>query len=208
MVEQQVRTWDVLDPKVLDVIEHTPRDHFVPQRYRNLAFADLQIPIGHGEVMMPPALEGRLLQALDLQIGDRVLEVGTGSGFVTACLARMANHVTSVDIYSDFTASAAAKLDGLGVANVSVETGDAVDGWGEPDQFDAIAVTGSVPRYREGFQRRLAIGGRLFVIVGMEPVMEALLVTRVGERDWIREGLFETVVPPLVNAAPPAEFEF
>lgn len=208
MLEQQVRTWEVLDPRVLDVLEHTPREHFVPGRYRNLAFTDMQLPIGFGEVMMTPSAEGRVLQALDVQLGDKILEVGTGSGYLTACLARMGRSVISVDIHGEFTQAAAGRLEGLGIHNVSLETGDAVDGWDRTAPYDVIAVTGSVPAYRNAFERQLAIGGRLFLIVGREPVMEAMLITRLGKQEWTRESLFDTVIPPLLHSEPPPRFVF
>jgi protein-L-isoaspartate(D-aspartate) O-methyltransferase len=210
MIEQQIRTWEVLDQRVLDLILRTPREDYVPRRYRNLAFNDMEIPLGHGEVMMAPKLEGRMLQALDVKPHEKVLEVGTGSGYVTALLAGAGEHVVSVDIYPEFTNDAGRALAEHGVDNVTLETGDAVDGWDKHAPYDVIAITGSLPVLGTGFdafKRSLKVGGRLFVIVGEAPVMEALLITRTGENQWQQEALLETVVPPLINAPRPRRFE-
>jgi protein-L-isoaspartate(D-aspartate) O-methyltransferase len=208
MIEQQVRTWDVLDQQVLDVLATTPRERFVPERYRNLAFADVEIPIGYGEVMMMPKVEGRLLQALAVQDTDRALEIGTGSGYLTACLAKLAASVVTVELEQELSQAAHQRLAGLELENVEYRIGDAADGWIEDGRFEVIAVTGSVPVLPEGFKQQLTVGGRLFIIVGDKPVMEALLVTRVNEREWTTESLFETELPPLKNASRPAQFVF
>ena len=207
MIEQQIRTWEVLDQRVLDTLTQTPREDFVPERYRNLAFGDIAIPLGHGEVMMKPAVEGRLLQALALQPTDPVLEVGTGSGYLTACLARLAASVTSIDILPDFTEAARHKLKAHGFSNVMLHIGDASRGWGE-HRYSAIAVTGSVASVDDVWRRSLSLGGRLFIVVGQSPVMEALLITRVGEREWTQESLFDLELPPLRGAAPVKTFSF
>ncbi|MDV3238835.1 MAG: protein-L-isoaspartate O-methyltransferase [Gammaproteobacteria bacterium] len=208
MIEQQIRPWDVLDQRVLDVIAATPREAFVPERYRTtLAFSDFSIPLEHGQYMMPPKLEGRLLQALALRPTDRVLEIGTGSAYLTACLARLAAQVVSVDIFADFKYAAERKLAGQGITNVDLRVEDAAAGW-NGSEFDAIAITGSLPVLHEGFHRSLAVGGRLFVIVGRPPIMEALLITRVAPDQWTTESLFDTAVPPLLNAPEPARFRF
>lgn len=208
MIEQQIRAWEVLDPRVLRVFEELPREHFVPETMRSLAYADTQIPLGHGEVMMAPKIEARLLQALDLSPEDRVLEVGTGSGFLTACLAKLAGEVHSADIHADFTRQASTLVHNLGLRKVHFETRDAsrLD-WVRPS-FDVIAVTGSMPLLEPSFLHALAVGGRLFVIVGTDPIMEALLITRTAEDDWTRESLFETHIPPLVNAYSEPGFSF
>lgn len=206
MIEQQIRTWEVLDQRVLDVLTQTPREDFVPQQYRALAFADLNIPLGHGQVMMPPKVEGRVLQSLNLKPTDTILEVGTGSGYLTACLARFGQHVYSVDIFPEFKQAAENALDAHGIRNVTLQVGDAAMGWNRQAPYDVIAITGSTPLLPAEFQKSLAIGGRLFVIVGESPVMEALLVTRVGENDWAQESLFETELPPLINAQCPQRF--
>jgi len=200
MVEQQIRPWYVLDQRVLDVILATPREDFVPEAFRRLAFCDTRIPIGEGQVMMTPKVEARLLQALLVQPGDRALEIGTGSGYLTALLARMAGRVTSVDVFERFTREAADKLRRHGFDNVRLETGDAVRGWAAGAPYDAIAVTGSVPVLERHFQEQLAVGGRLFVIVGEPPIMEALLVTRVADDEWWSDSLFDTSIPSLVGA--------
>jgi len=200
MIEQQVRTWEVLDQDVLDLLAAVHREDFVPEAYRRVALADVSIPIGHDEVTMTPKAEARLLQSLLLQPTDKVLEVGTGCGYLTALLARSAQSVVSIDIYDDFTHAAARKLSEHQINNVQLETGDAVNGWPAQASYDAIAVTGSVPVLTEAFQSQLAPGGRLFVIVGESPVMEARLITRIGEQEWSSESLFETDLPPLVGA--------
>lgn len=208
MVGQQVRAWDVLDLRVLALFEDLPREQFVPERYRKLAFADMRIPLPHAQVMMPPKVEGRLLQALDPQPDESALEIGIGSGFVSACLARMAGEVLSVDIFPEFTATAGKTLKDLGIHNVRLETRDGTQLDWLSQRFDAIAVTGSLPMYENTYAKHLNVGGRLFVIVGESPVMEALLITRVAEDAWSRESLFETDLPALVNAITPRQFRF
>ncbi|MGH8280379.1 MAG: protein-L-isoaspartate O-methyltransferase family protein [Gammaproteobacteria bacterium] len=208
MVKQQVRAWDVLDPRVLDVLDALPREEFVPQAYRGLAYADTQIPLPHGQAMMAPKVEGRLLQALDPQPQETTLEIGTGSGFVTACLARLAHTVFSVDIFPEFTAGAAGTLKQLGIGNLQLETRDATQLTWATQRFDLIAITASLPAYDRKYGDRLTVGGRMFVIVGQPPIMEALLITRVAEDAWARESLFETALPPLINAVAPPAFRF
>lgn len=206
MIEQQVRPWDVLDQRVLDVMSTTPREDFVPEKYRSLAFADINIPLGHDQVMMAPKTEGRLLQVLDVQQTDSVLEIGTGSGYLTACLSRLGNHVTSIEIFPEFRESAAARLAAHGYRNVTLRDGDAASGIGSDTRYDVIAVTGSLPLLQRQFHDNLTVGGRLFLITGTPPVMEALLITRIDERNWSRESLFETSLPPLLHAMQPRRF--
>lgn len=208
MVEQQVRAWDVLDMRVLGVIENLPRERFVPERFQELAFADTAIPLAHEQVMMTPKVEGRLIQALNPQPGERALEIGTGSGFLTACLARMGAEVLSLDIFPDFTEQAAATLKSLGIRKVKFDTQDGTRPELGKKRFDVIAVTGSLPVYVDNYAQSLSIGGRLFVIVGESPVMEALLITRVSDTGWSRKSLFETDLPALINAATPDRFVF
>lgn len=208
MIEQQIRTWDVLDERILSLLKQVPRERFVPESERALAFADVSIPIGHGQIMMQPKIEARMLQALDVRSTDIVLEVGTGSGYVTALLAKLAKHVYSVDIFEDFTSTAKIKLERAGIRNVTLETGDASHGWPDHGPYDVIAVTGSCPQFPETYQRALKPNGRMFVIVGQEPAMEALLITHAGENAWARESLFETCLPALINVQPPRHFEF
>lgn len=207
MVDQQVRAWEVLDPDVLDVLKTVPRELFVPAGFRSLAFADTEIPIGHGQFMMTPTLEGRVLQSLDLARTDRALEIGTGTGFLAACLARLTDSVTSVDIYEDFTALAAANLERAEINNVSLLTMDATRELPE-GSFDAIAVTGSIQVFDPRLVMALEPGGRLFVVVGDPPVMEARRVRRTGQNDWESVTLFETRLTPLVNGRKPPQFSF
>lgn len=206
MIQQQIRTWEVLDQRVLDAMGSLPRDEFVPPAYRKLAYADVQIPLDEGQVMMPPKLEARMAQELRLTRKDTVLEIGTGSGFVTALLARLAGHVYSVEVRESLSRQAATRLSAHGIDNVTLEVGDARRGWDAHAPYDAIAVTGSVAVLEDRFQNQLRLGGRLFVIVGDSPVMEALLIRRVGEHDFARESLFETDLPWLNGAEKRQEF--
>ncbi|MGH8518745.1 MAG: protein-L-isoaspartate O-methyltransferase family protein [Panacagrimonas sp.] len=208
MVEQQIRPWDVLDQRVLDLLFELKREDFVPPQYRSLAFVDMEIPIGHGEKMLAPRMEARMVQELVLNSGDRVLEVGTGSGYMTALLARLGGQVYSVDIVPEFTQSGAAKLAGHGISNATLETGDAARGWQRHGPYDAIVLSGSVPVLPEAFQSSLAPGGRLLAIVGEPPVMEARLVTCAVAGAWSTIGLFETCIAPLRNAVQPERFAF
>lgn len=208
MIEQQIRPWDVLDDKVLNVISSTPRENFVPEAYRALAFSDISVPLAHGQVMMPPRLEGRLLQTLSIKPDDRILEIGTGSGYLTACLSRSGGSVVSIDLYDDFIQQAQARLEQHDIHNVRLVQGDAASGWDADSGFDAIAVTGSLPVLHRGFHALLNPGGRLFVIVGKPPIMQALLITRTGDQEWSEESLFEVSVPPLENAPAPSTFRF
>jgi len=207
MVDQQVRAWDVLHPDVLQVLKTVPREQFVPTGYEALAFADTEIPIGHGEFMMTPTLEGRLLQALKPTSSDKVLEIGTGSGFLAACLARLSDNVTSVDIYDEFLEAAKVNLEDSGISNVTLLSMDATQEL--PDEkFDVVAVTGSIEDFDPRFVEALNPGGRLFVVVGSGPAMDARLITRTGDNDWQSESLFETVLAALVNGSKPPQFLF
>jgi protein-L-isoaspartate(D-aspartate) O-methyltransferase len=208
MVEQQVRPWEVLDDQVLNLFETVQREDFVPVRYRKMAFADINIPLDHGEVMMKPVVEGRMLQAVDIQPHETVLEIGTGSGFITSCLAHLAEEVVSVDIHESFTENAGRRLSEQGLENVQLFTGDVMAGWQPEQAHDVVVVTGSVPRIAEAFMGWVNPGGRLFCITGDSPAMEAVLMTRLGATEWRSESLFETDLPPLVNAVEPPEFEF
>ena len=207
MVEQQVRAWDVLDPDVLQVLMEIPREQFVPTGYESLAFADTEIPIGHGQSMMTPTLEGRVLQALKPAAGESVLEVGTGTGFVTACLAKLASTVTSIDIYEDFLKTARANIEDSGLGDVELLQMDAMEALPE-GTFDVIAVTGSIETFDPRFVEALAPGGRLFVVVGAGPAMDARIVTRTGDNEWDSESLFETTLAPLINGVEPPRFSF
>jgi len=208
MIEQQIRPWEVLDPRVLEVLGHMHREDFVPTAYRKLAFADVNLPLGHEEAMMTPAVEGRMLQALNVEPGEEVLEIGTGSGFITACLAALGGRVTSVEIHEDLLKQAFKRLDALTYENIQLDHADVMTDWDPSQPFDAIAVTGSIPQIDERFQHWLKPGGRLFVIVGESPAMTARLITRVDENQWSEESLFETDLPALVNALKKETFEF
>lgn len=208
MVEQQVRPWDVLDQRVLDLIARAPRDQYVPPKYRNAAYADLFLPLGHGQVMLTPKLEARMLQELEIDAKDRILEIGTGTGYFTSLLAAMGAHVYSVDIFPEFVESARARLAAQGVQNATLETGDAARGWDKHGPYDVIAITGSMPVLPEEFLKSLAAGGRLMAFIGKSPVMEAIRIRRVGGDGMERTSIFETDVPALVNAFEPAKFAF
>jgi protein-L-isoaspartate(D-aspartate) O-methyltransferase len=207
MVEQQVHAWDVFDERVLTAMRQVQREQFAPVPLREVAFADATIPLPHGQTMLPAKVHGRILQALAVNPADIALEVGSGSGYLSACLGLLAARVRSLEIFPDLAELARRNLFGAAINNVAVEVADAMQ-FSEQSAYDVIAVTGSLPLYDERFQQALRIGGRLFVIVGQAPVMEAWQVTRVGEREWQRVGLFETVVAPLVNAPRPSEFVF
>lgn len=208
MVVSQIRTWDVLDERILELTAGAPRHEFVPAAFRNLAFADMQIPLGDGEVMMAPLVEARLLQALAIRPQDRILEIGTGSGYVTYLLSRLGHRVHSVEIRADFSQRAAGRLAAFGADNVELEIGDGARGWGRHAPYDVILVTGSLPLLPDEFQTQLNPGGRLVAIVGDAPVMEARLVTRTSEFGFNSRSLFETVIPPLRNAPAPERFVF
>ncbi len=207
MVDQQVRAWDVLNADILEVLRTVPREQFVPVGYEALAFADIEIPIGHGESMMTPTFEGKLLQALNLNASDSVLEIGTGSGFLAACLTHLAGEITSVDIHDDFLKTAAENLKGSGTRDVDLVAMDATKDLPSA-QYDAIAVTGSIQSFDPRFVMSLKPGGRLFVVVGDSPAMDARLITRTGDNDWKSESLFETSLRPLVNGSLPPQFSF
>jgi protein-L-isoaspartate(D-aspartate) O-methyltransferase len=206
MIEQQIRPWEVLDQRVLDLLNTVPREDFVPQRYRKLAYADTTISLGNDQVMMPPRVEARILQGLNIQPNETVLEVGTGSGYVTALLANMGEHVYSVDINAEMTRTAGDKLADHGISNVTLETGDAARGWDAHAPYDVIVITGSLPLLPDSFKQALQVGGRLVAVVGDSPVMEVVLITRVGETEWAQETLFETDLPALINAPEPERF--
>jgi protein-L-isoaspartate(D-aspartate) O-methyltransferase len=212
MVEQQIRPWEVLDQQVLDLLFTVRREDFVPPQYRSLAFVDMEIPLADnakaGEVMLVPRVEARMLQELALKPTDRILEVGTGSGYMTALLAKRGAHVTSVEINPEFSAAAAAKLAAHGITNVTLETGDAARGWNKSAPYDAIVLTGSVPVLADEFQRSLKPGGRLLAVVGEAPVMVARLMTCAGGGAYNTVALFETCIPALRNAPQPERFVF
>jgi protein-L-isoaspartate(D-aspartate) O-methyltransferase len=208
MVEQQIRTWEVLDQDVLDLLYAVPREQFVPQRYRDLAFSDLEIPIGEGEKMWMPKLEARVLQELGIRKVDRVLEVGTGSGYLTALMSHRASHVYSVELKPALAAFGRANLERHGADNVTLETGDAARGWPAHAPYDVIVLTGSTPILPRAFVEQLAPGGRLFAVVGEPPVMTAKLVTATVPGAWHTIDLFETALAPLANAERAPGFRF
>ncbi len=208
MIEQQIRPWEVLDATVLDLLKQVPREAFVPEQYAGLAFADIEIPLGHGQSMLSPKLEARMVQSLALRKTDKVLEVGTGSGYMTALLATLAGEVVSVELVEPLAAAARARLHQHGISNVTVQVGDAAQGWAAGAPYDVIVLTGSVPVLADAFRAQLKPGGRLLAIVGEAPVMEATLVTRIDADAFRSETLFEICAPALVNAPLPARFSF
>ena len=201
MIEQQVRPWDVLDQRVLDVLAEIPREAFVDEQHRGVAYSDFPLPIGHGQHMLKPTVEGRLLQALLLEVTDSVLEIGTGSGYITACLARLSAQVESIEIIPDLAEAAAARIAVRGISNVTVLQQDATASWDAKDGYDAIAFSGAVPSIPDYYKNKLNVGGRLFAFIGesTQPAMEAVLITRIKDTEWSRESLFETSVDPLIN---------
>jgi protein-L-isoaspartate(D-aspartate) O-methyltransferase len=208
MIEQQIRPWDVLDPRVLEVIADTPRERFVPKEYQNLAFTDTQIPLQHGQFMLEPKLEARILQTLQIKPTDRILEIGTGSGYLAACLGKLGGSVVSVDLYPEFSQQAQQQIAGLGLENIEFRVGDAAMGWKQDGDFDVIVITGSLPMPQPAFQESLTIGGRMFVVIGDKLLMEAQRIVRVSEHAWSTESLFETHLPALINASKPQAFVF
>jgi protein-L-isoaspartate(D-aspartate) O-methyltransferase len=208
MIEQQIRTWEVLDPGVLELLSEVKREDFVPPEYRELAFADLEIPLGRGESMMQPKVEARILQELAPQPHETAYEVGTGSGYLTALLARRARHVTSAEIHPEFKAHAEASLRAAGAANVTLVEGDGAQAPLAESAYDLIVLTGSVPILPQAFLDRLKPGGRLFAVVGDAPVMKAVLVRQPIAGAFQHAELFETLLKPLVNAPQPPRFRF
>jgi len=208
MIEQQIRPAEVLDYRVLDTIAATPREDFVPEDFRELAFSDINIPIGDGEVMMKPIMEARLLQALNVQPGDRILEIGTGSGYFTALLAKLGQSVDSVEIDPVLLQQAQARLEAHGISNVTLTEGDGARGWDQGGDYDVIAITGSLPSLPESMKQKLSINGRLIAIIGTAPVMEVTLITRLSSDQWTLDALYETELPALRNAEQPQGFVF
>jgi len=205
MLNQQIRTWDVLDERVLETLKDTPREAFVPAAERDLAFADTEVPLAHGQSMMSPKVEARLLQELAIEPGDSVLEIGTGSGYLTACLGRLAESVLSLEIFPDLCEAAGERLKRVGIANVELRDEDATRADFD-SRFDVIAVTASLPALSERFIRLLNPEGRLFVVVGRPPVMEAVLVRMHSDGSWTEKSLFETMLTPMINAEAPEPF--
>lgn len=207
MIHQQVRAWDVLDPGVLEVLGHVPREQFVPPAFRELAFADTAIPLPAGQSMLAPKIHGRILQALEVRPGETVLEVGAGSGYLSACLAALGGQVTSLEIHAELVALAIDNLRAAGYPGIHVLAADATT-WQAPQRFDVVVLTASLPQYDRRYQDWLNVGGRLFVTIGAAEPMTATLVTRSDEREFGRVDLFETVIDPLANARRPSTFVF
>ncbi len=208
MIEQQIRPWEVLDPQVLDLLFVVKREDFTPSAYRNLAFADMEIPLGQGQVMLTPKLEARLLQDLGIKKTDKVLEIGTGSGYMAALLANRAEHVVTVESRPELASFAQANLERAGIANVTIEIGDGSNGWSQRGPYDAIVVSGSIPTVPDALLKQLRIGGRMAVIVGEAPVMEAQLITCTADGVYNTVNLFETVAPTLDGFAAKENFTF
>ena len=208
MIEQQIRTWEVLDPVVLALLNDIPREHFVPTEYLGLAFADIEIPIGAGQTMLSPKLEGRILQSLSVQKNHHVLHIGTGSGYVTALLASLAKHVVSVEIDAEISEKAAKNLMQHHIQNVSLLVADGALGMPNQAPFDVIVYTGSSPVEPADVRKQLAIGGKLFIVLGSGPAMQATLIQRLSETGFKQDVLFETYIPELVNASQAATFQF
>jgi protein-L-isoaspartate(D-aspartate) O-methyltransferase len=208
MIEQQIRTWEVLDPGVLELLTQVKRENFVPPEYRDLAFADLEVPLGHGESMMQPKVEARILQELAVQPHEDVYEVGTGSGYLTALLARSSRHVTSAEIHADFKARAERNLRAAGISNVTLLNGDSARAPLGESAYDVIVLTGSTPMLPQAFVDRLKIGGRLFAVVGDAPAMKAVIVRHPAAGSLQRVEIFETLLKPLVDAEQPSRFRF
>ena len=211
MVEQQIRPWDVLDPRVLEVLGSVPRENFTPEHYRNLAYVDTRIPLNDSEggcCMLNPNIEGRILQHLNICKDDVVLEIGTGTGYLTACLAKLARHVDSVEIDEDLCSQAEKNLAKLGIDNATIIEGDATRDLSQKQFYDAIAITGSMSAIPEVYKKMLKVGGRLFVVTGQAPVMTAHLVTRTGDKEWTIKDVFETSIDSLCGAEKAKTFEF
>lgn len=208
MLKQQIRTCYVLDDDLLNLISQVPREEFVPPAYQQLAYADEQLKIAHDQVMMLPSIEAKMLQSLAIQSSDKILEIGTGTGYVTALLAKSGQHVYSIDIFADFIQAAKQRLTKLGIENVTLQEGNGGNAWEKQQPYDVICVTGSLPALPDNFRQQLKLGGRLFVILGEGQAMQATLITRLGENEWDSEILFETNIPSLLNIEKPSHFKF
>lgn len=208
MIEKQIRPWEVLDQDTLELFDRIHREDFIPEEYKELALSDINIPLLHDQVTMAPKVEARLIQGLKIGKHEKVLEIGTGCGYLTALLGCRGTEVYSVDIFSEFTQLARPKLEKYGFDNIHLATGDAISGWPENSPYDVIVVTGSVPVLSDVYQKQLSINGRLFVIVGTSPVMEARVITRIGAAEFSSESLFETDLPPLIGAQAGPIFKF
>ena len=208
MIAQQIRTWYVLDDEVLDLLYKIHREEFVPNAYRHAAFVDMEIPLGHGQVMLAPKMEARILQELHIKKTDKILEIGTGTGYMTALLAQLGAHVYSVEIMPEFKNMAEVNLKAHNITNTTLELGDAAHGWSKHEPYDVIVLTASTPVLPDNFKNSLNTGGRLFAIVGEDPVMDAELITCVAPGEFTVVKMFETSTPALINAAQASRFTF
>lgn len=208
MIEQQIRPCEVLDDTVLHTMASIPRDIFAPKGMESLAYADIEVPLDHDEAMMFPRIEGRMLQELEIGIDDECLEVGTGSGYVTACMANMSQHVHSIDIHADFIETAAKKLAMVNISNVTLENKNALTDLNGSKKYDVIAVTGSISEYMPLFEQLLKPGGRLFIVVGSNQVAHAMKIERTMDEHFIRTSLFETQLKTLVGLEEKSSFSF
>jgi len=211
MIEQQIRPWDVLDPEVLDLLTVVKREDFVPAAYKNLAFMDTQIPLGNGEYMFTPKLEARIVQDIAPKKHENVLEIGAGSGYMAALLSHKARHVTTVEIDPELKAFAEHNLSSYGITNVDVVLGNGAQGWanqGTDAPYDVIVISGSLPVLPDAFLKQIKVGGRIFAIVGVPPVMNAQIITRVSDTAYDTVKVFETDVTPLREIQKPSHFVF
>lgn len=208
MIEQQIRTWEVLDPVVLAVLDQVPRENFVAESQQGLAFADVELPIGEGQTMLSPKVEGRILQTVGVKKTDKVLLVGTGSGYLTALLATLAKHVDAVEIYPELSNAAQYRLQAQNIHNVTLHVGDAANGYAVAAPYDVIVFAGALHLRPLAAEKMLNVGGRLFAVVGDEPIMQATLTQRISEEAFRHEVIFETCLPPLENAPQVSKFEF
>ncbi|MDQ7072290.1 MAG: protein-L-isoaspartate O-methyltransferase [Gammaproteobacteria bacterium] len=206
MIEQQVRPSEVLEPRVLEALKAVAREKFVSEDLIPLAYADTELPIGYGQTMLSPVIEGRMLQAIDVQPTEGVLEIGTGSGYFTALLAQLARQVDTVEIITELSEQAQQKL--KGIENIHFHIGDASQGWDLEDRIDVIIATAAFVTVPDRYKQALQVGGRMLAAVGTAPMMEMQLIQRISEREWQIEAVFETVIPPMINAEPKAEFRF
>ncbi|MDP3087881.1 MAG: protein-L-isoaspartate O-methyltransferase [Methylotenera sp.] len=208
MIEQQIRTWEVLDPVVLDLFNEVPRENFVAESQQCLAFADVELPIGYGQTMLSPKIEGKILQALSVKKTDKVLLIGTGSGYLTALLATLSSHVHAVEIQPELSAIAEMRLKQQNIHNVTLHVADAACGFASEATYDVIVFTGAMPLQPNAAEKMLNIGGRMFAVVGELPIMQATLTQRVNDGASRKEILFETCLPPLINAPQASKFQF
>lgn len=208
MIEQQIRPWEVLDQRVLDLLFVVKREDFVPAAYRSLAFADMELPLGSGQVMLAPKIEAKVLQELSIKKTDKILEIGTGSGYMAALLAAHADHVVTIESRPELAEFAKKNLEQAGITNVSVEIGDGAKGWSQRGPYDAIVVSGAVPAVPDALLKQLRVGGRLAIVVGEAPAMQAQLITCTGDGIYNTVNLFETVIPSLDGVPAKSSFTF